>query len=344
LSRIDADPLTRVARQCAANGSAAKPMVGVYNFSYGPYALGDALTWTMNLNVVAAEHGCDAIDQYLVIEPGRPGSHLQPFVNQHNYVSIIDNLFPAFLCGPKLRSLKLLRHGPGFSLFLLRETMRRRPMWPSFLAQMNRKLDFISHRRLNRYYGEHGTLPWLTAPRGYGAWADSFKQTHAKGRFVVAINIRQGALSITPANLYRDSPLPEWHAFIRRTVSRDPNVLFLILGGYTEWDREFLRLPNVLIPRAMGYGIGHELALLDRADLFMGSSSGFAAMATFCNRPYVITNIQHLFSGYIDVPVGGRHYPFGNENQILYWEKENQDVLLDFYDELRGRLSGGAGQ
>src|SRR5437763_471474 len=33
---------------------AGKPMIGIYDFSYGPYALGDALTWTMNLNVGAA--------------------------------------------------------------------------------------------------------------------------------------------------------------------------------------------------------------------------------------------------------------------------------------------------
>jgi hypothetical protein len=90
----------------------------------------------------------------------------------------------------------------------------------------------------------------------------------------------------------------------------------------------------------MGFGLGHELALLHRADLFMGSSSGFATMATFCNKPYVITNVQHLFARYIGVPVGARHYPFGNENQILYWETETQDVLLDFFEELHARVRG----
>lgn len=321
-------------------GDARKPMIGIYDFSYGPYALGDALTWTMNLNIGAAEAGCDAVDQYLVIDPSKPGSRHQPFVTQHNYVSVIDNLFPAFLCSPMLRSLKLFRHLPGFNLFLLREAVRRRPMWPPFFSHLNKKLDFISHRRINAFYHQHGTLPWLSAPRGYGAWADEFRRTHCGGRFVVAVNIRQGALSLTPANLFRDSPLPEWYAFIRRVAARHSDVLFLILGGYTEWDHEMYRLPNVLIPRAMGFGLGHELALLHRADLFMGSSSGFATMATFCNRPYLITNIQDLFSQYIDVPVGGRRYPFGNENQILYWEKENQDVLLDFFEELHTRVRG----
>ena len=79
------------------SSDAGKPMIGIYDFSYCPFALGDALTWTMNLNIGAVEAGCDAVDQYLVIDPWKPGSRYQPFVNQHNYVSVIDNLFPAFL-------------------------------------------------------------------------------------------------------------------------------------------------------------------------------------------------------------------------------------------------------
>lgn len=316
-------------------------MIGIYDFSYGPYALGDALTWMMNLHVGAVEAHTDVIDEYLVIEPGRPSSRYQPFITMHNYVSIIDNLFPAFLCSPLLRSLKLIRLGPTFNLFLLREVLRGRRMWPSFWSHLNHKLDFISHRRINAFYARHGSLPWLTAPRGYGDWADAFRRTHCNGRFVVAIQARQSALSLTPANLYRDSPLPEWYGFIRRAGKHCPDVLFLLLGGYTEWDRGAYDLPNVLIPRAMGFGLGHELALLHRADLFMGSSSGFAAMATFCNLPYVITNVEHQFAQYADLPVGVRRYPFGNENQILHWETETEDVLLDFFEEVHGRLRQG---
>jgi hypothetical protein len=89
----------------------------------------------------------------------------------------------------------------------------------------------------------------------------------------------------------------------------------------------------------MGLGLGHELALLHRADLFMGTSSGFATMATFCNIPYVITKIQHLFSAYIDLPVGARRYQFGGENQILYWETEDEEVLSGFFEEVHSRLS-----
>jgi hypothetical protein len=313
-------------------------MIGIYDFSYGPYALGDALTWTMNVNVRAAEAGADAVDEYLVMNPRRPASRYQPFINSHNYVTVIDNLFPAFLCSPKLRSLKLIRDAPTFNLFLMREALRRRPMWPGFLSHLNGNLDFISHRRIDRYYARHGTLPWLEAPRGYGDWADAFLRDRCAGRFVVAINVRQGALGSMPANLYRDSPLPEWEAFMAEVAQRQPDALFLVLGGYTEWYRTLLRLPNVLVPRVLGLGLGHELALVHRADLFMGTSSGFATMATFCGVPYVITKIQHMFAKYAGVGVGDRHYKFAHDNQILYWETETRDVLLDFFEEVRGRL------
>jgi hypothetical protein len=92
------------------------------------------------------------------------------------------------------------------------------------------------------------------------------------------------------------------------------------------------------VPRVLGLGLGHELALVHRADLFMGTSSGFSAMATFCNIPYVITKIEHLFAHYADVRAGDRHYRFGHENQILYWETETRDVLLEFFEGVRGRL------
>jgi hypothetical protein len=53
-------------------------MIGIYDFSYGHYALGDALTWTMNVNVRATEAGADAdalarAVGRLVDEPVPPG-------------------------------------------------------------------------------------------------------------------------------------------------------------------------------------------------------------------------------------------------------------------------------
>jgi hypothetical protein len=307
-------------------------MVGIYDFSYAPYALGDALTWLVNLEIGAAEAGTEAIEAYLVAHPGRPSSKYQPFITAENYVTVLEALVPAFLCSPQLRVLRVIRDLPTFNLFLLREVLARRPMWPSLWSHLNRRLDFMSYRRMNAFYDRRGYLPRLDAPRGYGAWADGFRQTRCPGRFVVAVNVRQGVRSLAPAYLHRDSPVEEWLAFMAGVAVDRPEVLFVLLGAFPEWDRRFWRLPNVLIPRVLGFGLGHELALLQRSDLFMGTSSGFATMATFAGVPYVITKIEPMFAAPAGVPVGARHYRFAAENQVLYWETETREVLRELFE------------
>jgi hypothetical protein len=84
----------------------------------------------------------------------------------------------------------------------------------------------------------------------------------------------------------------------------------------------------------MGFGLAHELTLLHKSDLFMGSSSGFSAMATFSNVPYIITNFEHEMSENIGVPVGTTKYPFAFDHQILSWEKETAEMLLNLFNEM----------
>jgi len=55
--------------------------------------------------------------------------------------------------------------------------------------------------------------------------------------------------------------------------------------------------------------------------------------------PYVITNIEARFARYAGLPLGARHYRFGAENQVLSWETETRKLLLDLFDETRGKLS-----
>lgn len=315
--------------------------VGVYDTAYAPYALGDALTFGMNLNVLAAEHDCDGVDLYVAIDPHRPGARFQPFVTTHTYASILDDLFPVFFCSDRLRSLKIVRSRPLLHLFLLRDWMRRRPMWPSLANQLNQRIDFISHKRINAHWHRHGSLPWLRAPRGYEHVAQRFRAAHCANKFVVATHIRQSAMSASPANTYRDSPYPEWLAFFARAGVLFPDTVFLVLGGYSEWPRSLLRLPNVIVPRRLGLRTGHELALVAGADLFMGTSSGFSTMAIFSSVPYVVTKIEHLFAPYAEIPVGARHYPFGRIEQILHWEEENQDLLVEWLREMREILKVG---
>ena len=71
--------------------------------------------------------------------------------------------------------------------------------------------------------------------------------------------------------------------------------------------------------------MGHEISLILSGIPFIGTSSGYSAVATFSNSPYQILNFEHKSSKYIGVKVGN-DYPFATKNQNLNW---NYDTLTN---------------
>jgi hypothetical protein len=151
---------------------------------------------------------------------------------------------------------------------------------------------------------------------------------------MVIINPRQSSLTNNPAAVYRDARLNEWHTAIDEIAKRYPEVLFVMVGGFQEWEHRLAHRDNVFIPRAWGLSLPHELALIKEADLFMGTSSGFATFATFIDIPYAILNIEASFAKHAGIIPHDRHYPFGRADQVLTWEKESTEQLLELFEAL----------
>jgi hypothetical protein len=319
-------------------------LLGVIDFSYQHYALGDLLTTQVELATMAIERGLGQIDLVAMVNPGMPSARMQSFVTPDNYVSYLDPITAVLACNPMLRSLRLIRDVKAFNLLILARHRSGAPMWPDFRTHLQMRQDYpIGHDRLNAFFFRHGYLPRLVAPRHYEPWARRFHRQELAGRPLVIINPRQGSLTHNPAALYRDAVLSSWYAFIDAVALRDPRVLFVMVGGYPEWEHRLLHRGNVFIPRAFGLSLAHELALMKIADLFMGSSSGFATFATFTDIPYAILNFEHRFAPHGGMTVGDRHYPFARADQVITWERETTGQLLALFDELRGG-AGAAGK
>jgi len=210
----------------------------------------------------------------------------------------LDNIMPAFACNPLMRSLQLVRDVRTMNFIISsHHHLNEMPMWPDLKTHLKMRQDFpLDHRRINAFHARHGYLPALCAPRGHENWARRFHAIELHGRPLVIINPRQSSLTGSPAVTARDAPLPIWHAFIDTVARARPEVLFVMVGGFEEWEHGLLCRRNVFIPRASGLGLAHELALMKTADLFMGTSSGFATFATFAEIPYAIVNVAHNFA------------------------------------------------
>ena len=312
-------------------------LLGIFDFSYQHYALGDLLTNQVNLAILASEQGLRHVDMLVMVNPDRPSARQQTFVTRANYIAHLDNVMPVFACNPLLRSLQLVRDIQTFNFMVALRHRNQAPMWPDLSTHLKMRQDFpIDHGRINAFYARHGHIPQLSAPRGYQAWASRFHATELEGRPLVIINPRQSSLTENPTVTYRDAPLPAWHAFIDAVAEKRPEALFVMVGGFQEWEHRLLRRRNVFIPRAWGLRLAHELALLKIADLFMGTSSGFATFATFTDIAYAIVNVEHSFAGPAEVRVNDRHFPFAKANQVLTWRRETGEELLSLFDEVYG--------
>jgi hypothetical protein len=315
-------------------------LAGVIDFSYQHYALGDALTSEVNLACLAIERRCTSIDLYLIVDPSRPSAPVQGFITEDNYLSYLDNVLPAFLATPMLRSMHVLRDRERAAMAIVSLAASRAPMWPPVWHQLRRRMTYpMSHELINAFHARHGYIPTLAAPRGYAAWARRFINQHYENRFLVVINPRQSRLTPVPATIHRDAPLSEWYDFLAGIKTRHPDVHFFMVGGFSEWEPTLRGMSNVSVPRTMGLTLAHELALLDACDLFLGTSSGFATMATFSHVPYVITGIEEMFAPYGGVAVGAMRYPFAREHQTLVWRQEDAGLLRHHFEQVYGARS-----
>src|SRR5262249_16488166 len=160
----------------------------------------------------------------------------------------LDNLMPAFACHAWLRSLRVVRDGYTLNALISSHHSSRLPMWPDLKTHLGMRQVFpLDHRRINAFYARQGYLPTLCAPRGYEAWSGNFHATELAGRPLVIINPRQSSLTGNPAATTRDAPLSAWHALIDAVGREQPDVMFVMVGGFQEWEHHLVRRRNVFI-------------------------------------------------------------------------------------------------
>jgi hypothetical protein len=316
---------------------ARRSVTGIMDFRYVPYALGDTFTWLVNLHVVAAEAEMETVEVIAITLPEQPSSPIQPGITSKNYIRHFNHLFPAFTCGPRVRAIHVYERPASVAMRVAAITLARGRSWPGIGSHLCRRLDVSTHRKINAFYAKRKKLPRLRAPRGYAEQTERFKSWAVDRQRYVVVNVRQRAEIDDPtahaAAAHRDSRLDPWLALFDWAASARPDIMFVLVGGYSEWERTLARRSNVVIPRMHGCTLGHELTLLFGADLFLGSSSGFSAAATFSDVPYAITNFEHRSADYIQLPIGTEQYPFATGWQKLIWQPETTELLRTLLEE-----------
>ncbi len=188
-----------------------------------------------------------------------------------------------------------------------------------------------SHQAINQFAENRGSIPCLNAALGCQPDVDELILTRLSGKKIVTFHLRLRRLDAGYGGDHsydRDSNYLEWYDFLRLASIKYPDITFVALGRLQEKPLQLLTLPNVLSLRVLGMGLGHELTLMLRSELFIGSSSGFAAYANFSKIPYFITKMNTGACHAYDIPNGAEKLPFATDKQKLIYEQESSHLLM----------------
>ena len=336
--------------------------IGIYDFSLLPYALGDVLTWNVQSAVAAKKAGRSRVDVHICLDPRYPASIYQRgLINDHNCGLFFNELFGAFSTHPMLgeitihnereRMMACLRAlGKDDALVAgITDEYAHVLANPSDEAALNAYFirQIYSHEVLNDFAASAGGLPLLHASAGCLPDIEALRRTALAGRKIVVIHPRLRRLDHGYGGEHtfsRDSDLLEWMAFVQSAHAKHPEVQFVVVGRLQEKPLALLEQPNVMSLRSLGLGLGHELTLLRGADLFIGTSSGFAAMANFCTTPYFITKMNPESCKAYAIANGAKALPFAQANQELVYETETASMLMGLLERGLAESPAASGQ
>jgi len=189
-----------------------------------------------------------------------------------------------------------------------------------------------SHEAMNEFAARRGGIPLLQPALGCVPDVNEIIAQKFAGKKIVPFHLRLRRLDAGYGGAHshdRDSDFLEWYDFLNESSRRYPEVAFIALGRLQEKPLELLRLPNVTSLRIFGMQLGHELTLMLKSNLFIGTSSGFAALANFSSIPYFITRMNSGSCRAYAIPDGAERLPFAQENQKLIYQEESSELLMD---------------
>ena len=343
----------------------------VYDFGLFPYALGNVLTWNVQTAIRCEELGRERVDIYICVDERQPPNLFQrELVTAHNCNLLFNEVFGAFGTHPRPGNVFLFRRRDDM-LERLGEVCRDDAASSEDLVEYQRALadheralaihgndrsvpavgppalveeyfntNMSSHERINAFAAKNGRIPLLRPSLGCEPDVAGLLSTRFAGHRIVAIHMRLRRLDAGYGGedtYERDSDFLEWYEFLKEAGHTHPDVRFVVMGRLQEKPIELLRLPNVISLRALGLGLGHDLSLLLKSDLFIGTVSGFAMQAFFSEVPYFITKVNPEASSPWGIAPGSRRIPFASERQVLVYEPETRDLLIELLERgLRG--------
>ncbi len=321
----------------------------IWDFSVKPYALGDILSWLIEVVVRCEKAGKNKIDLVILADPNRPSPVNQPYVVKQNFIRHLYSMLPAFSFCPMLNNIHIVQDRNDVESYLSHALKNNLLVKPDLIHYFNELNDAKPFRgffsEMNQYYAETGRTPRFNKNSAYSVINDYLQFGFKSDAFFVCLHMRKRSANqesvSSGSNVLRDADPDIWIEFIKRVAKSHPNVCFVVLGRPDEISRQLYKLSNVLFLKHYGAGLAEEITAILEADLFMAISSGPAVAAIFSETPYLIyiEEINQINAAEHKEVQIGEQVQFAAENQIHRWINVNTEILHEDFSAMYDKLS-----
>ncbi|MBP7506357.1 MAG: hypothetical protein KA807_00930 [Prolixibacteraceae bacterium] len=167
---------------------------------------------------------------------------------------------------------------------------------------------------------------FLEVPPSTKVWARSVLKTYRPGLFIVCVHISN--MNVKAA---RD-PMEGWRDFFFNICKDFPDIYFLILD-HSPCESEESYISNVIYTKLLGYNFLEEFALVQVADMYLGSYDRYSMAIIGTEKPYILFGINNYDRDYINEKTDvEKRMVCRNDYQRWYLE----DILpMDFYHDFK---------
>ena len=315
-----------------------KKMLAVADIDVAGVALGAYIEFQTRFLCEAYLNKISKIDFALVYNSEKPLSHskIAYWINKDNFHLHFADIFPLLNINPKLNSLFVFNSHAEFEVFL-NKNAKNYILRPSFFNYVNKNSIARGNYGFFRdFYLKHGFLPKLEIPNFVSSWTRAFIKKYAKGKYLVAVNLRSNPFFDDG----RNADIGAWKQFFAYCLKKHQDVIFVILGRKNEIRGE-LKLPNVIFAQDYNINMQHTLSLIKHSLFYMATSSGpasFAILSTdipYINMRFHAPDISYNYNWFKP----GTVLPWQNkELQKLIWERETPEILIKEFEDLLDKV------
>lgn len=184
--------------------------------------------------------------------------------------------------------------------------------------------DIASHRDLNFFFKKNKHFPFLSTNK------NKIKNNTISMQF----RFRKLDSKVFGHDaIERDASIIIWSLIINLINRFSPTEKIYLLGRPEEKPL-FLRNLNNVYVRNKSQSLQVDLKFMLNSSIFLGSSSGFAAIANFSELPYLITKVNKDARKNYHISSSSNKLPFARPNQVLT-DKEDPLEIMSFYCKIK---------